>query len=96
MDFITWVKEWGLIGAVVISVITMFFFLLKWVLEQFKAELIANRAERKEYLESLGKIKAEMEEHNDRANEAHKANAAEHKEMIIVLGRINGYKDEHK
>ena len=86
--------EYGLIGVVVVSVITMFFFILKWVLAQFNEELNGNRDERKRYLETLAKISAQIEEHSARSREFHTANAAEHKEMIASLGRINGYKHE--
>jgi len=86
--------DWTLIEKFGVSIIiAMFFFLiLKWVLEQFKQELIENRKERKEYLQALGEIKIEMQDHNSRAKEFHSNVQAEHKEMIETLGRINGYK----
>jgi len=75
----------GLIGG-------FFFFILKWVLEQFKIELVENRKERKEYLEALSGIKQELNDHNVRAKEFQCAVQKEHNEMIVSLGRINGYK----
>lgn len=69
----------------------LFFFILKWVLEQFKTELTENRKERKEYLEALAGMKQELAEHNKRANDFHTNVQKEHQEMIKTLGRINGY-----
>ena len=92
MDWTAIGREFGLLGIVVISVAAALFLILKWVLEQFKVELQANRTERKDYLEVLAQIKQEMAEHNTRAKEFQCNVQAEHKEMITTLGRINGYK----
>jgi len=94
MDWMTACKEYGFMGLVMGAVIAAFFFLLKWILEQFKVELVGNRQERKEYLEILNSLKSEISEHNARAKEFHTSSIAEHKEMITVLGRINGYKHD--
>jgi len=92
MDWAQLGKDFGLIGVAFGAVLTMFFFILKWVLEQFKTELTNNRAERKDYLCTLEKINSSLEEHNCAAKEFHCNVQAEHKEMITTLGRINGYK----
>ena len=84
-------KDYGLLGIVVGVIATMLFFILKWVLAQFKTELECNRAERKDYLISLNKINEQIAEHNTRSKEFQVCTAAEHKGMIEVLGRINGY-----
>jgi hypothetical protein len=91
MDIGVLCREYGLLGVVIFSVVTMFFFLLKWVLAQFKEELVNNRSERKDYLITLGKIREQIDEHNIRAKEFQCAVSLEHKEMILTLGRINGY-----
>jgi hypothetical protein len=94
MDWAQLGKEFGLIGIALGSVLTMFFFILKWVLAQFKEELTGNRKERSEYICTLNNINANIAEHNARAKEFQTNVQAEHKEMIISLGRINGYKTE--
>lgn len=91
MDWTAIGREFGLLGIVIIGVIAAFFFILKWVLEQFKIELVANRQERKEYLDTLAGIRQDIAEHNLRAKEFQCNVQAEHKEMITTLGRINGY-----
>lgn len=92
MDWGNLFKEFGLIGVLSIAIVGALFLLLKWVLEQFKDELKANRQERKEYLEVLNKIKEDIKEHSDRAKENQISTQREHNEMITCLGRINGYK----
>lgn len=86
--------DWTLVEKFGSSIIiALFFFLvLKWVLEQFKQELIENRKERKEYLLILAEMKQEMTDHNGRAKDFHNNVQSEHKQMIECLGRINGYK----
>jgi 16S rRNA G527 N7-methylase RsmG len=84
------IERFGIAGLLSI----FFFLILKWVLEQFKVELVENRKERKEYLEALAKLSQCSEEHNARAKEFQNAVQAEHGEMIRSLGRINGYKKE--
>jgi hypothetical protein len=88
--------DWNLLERFGIAgLIGIFFFLvLKWVLEQFKIELIENRKERKEYLDALAGIKQELNDHNVRAKEFQCAVQKEHNEMIVSLGRINGYKTQ--
>ena len=90
--------DWSLVERFGIAgLISVFFFLiLKWVLEQFKTELIENRKERKEYLEALAKLTQCSEEHNARAKEFQLNVQKEHGEMIATLGRINGYRKEDK
>jgi hypothetical protein len=94
MDWAQLGKDFGLIGAICGAVLTMFFFVLKWVLAQFKDELNGNRVERREYLCTLEKMNSNIEDHSLAAKEFHNAVQAEHKEMITTLGRINGYKDQ--
>jgi uncharacterized coiled-coil DUF342 family protein len=88
--------DWTLVEKLGASIIiaVFFFLILKWVLEQFKTELVENRKERKEYLQTLAEIRTEMSDHNARAKEFHCNVQAEHKQMIETLGRINGYKHE--
>jgi len=92
MDWINVGKEFGLLGIVVLSVVSLFYINHRFVLAQFREELMNNRAERKEYLEILSGIKNEMQEHNVRAREFQGNVQAEHRQMIECLGRINGYK----
>jgi hypothetical protein len=92
MDWVTVGKEWGVVGIAVCGIIALIFLLLKWVLEQFKEELVNNRKERAEYLITLQIMRNDMCEHNVRAKEFQTNVQLEHKEMIISLGRINGYK----
>lgn len=89
MDW-TLVERFGVAGLIAVP----FFLILKWILEQFKIELVENRKERKEYLEALGKLTQCSEEHNARAKEFQANVQKEHNEMIKSLGRINGYKAE--
>jgi len=84
------VERFGVAGLIAIP----FFLILKWVLEQFKLELVESRKERKDYLESLAKLTQCAEEHNARAKEFQANVQKEHREMITSLGRINGYKEE--
>ena len=91
------VERFGIAGLLSI----FFFLILKWVLEQFKTELIENRRERKEnleerkrYLETLSAIRQDICDHNLRAKDFQTNVQAEHGEMIKSLGRINGYKKE--
>ena len=76
------------------AIIVAFFLVMKWILEQFRAELDGNRKERLEYLTKLDKISDKMEQHDVRAKENHIETQAVHKEMIISLSRINGYKKD--
>jgi predicted nuclease with TOPRIM domain len=88
--------DWGLLERFGVAglIAVPFFLILKWVLEQFKIELVENRKERKEYLEALSKLNQCSEEHNARAKEFQTNVQKEHNEMIKSLGRINGYKQE--
>ena len=92
MEWISWMEKFGIGATMGLIICSFFFFILKWVLEQFKKELEENRKERVEYLTALNGIKQEMSEHNIRAKEFQCNVQAEHKEMITTLGRINGYK----
>jgi len=94
MDWIKIGQEFGLFGILICAFAAAFFFILKWVLEQFKIELVGNRDERKEYLGILAKISAQIDEHNCRAREFQTSNAVEHKEILAICGRINGYKHD--
>jgi len=94
MDWLKIGQEFGLVGVLIVSVSAAFFFILKWVLEQFKIELVGNREERKEYLITLNRMCSQIDEHNARSREFTQAVAAEHREMIAALGRINGYKHD--
>ena len=93
MDLVTLCKDFGIGVGVLLAIAGMFFFLLKWVLEQFKVELTENRKERVEYLKTLSKMEEGISEHNTRSKEFMTNVATEHKEMISALGRINGYTD---
>jgi predicted RND superfamily exporter protein len=93
-DWLGWMEKFGIGATMGLIVCSFFFFILKWVLEQFKKELEENRKERKEYLDVLAGIKVDISEHNARAREFQSNVQAEHKEMIISLGRINGYKHD--
>ena len=92
MDFGQLCQEFGLVGILIGSIVTMFFFLIKWILSQFKVELEENRKERVNYLNILRSIGQEMADHNVRAKEFQLHVQNEHREMITTLGRINGYK----
>ena len=88
--------DWTLVEKLGASIIIamFFFFILKWVLEQFKQELVENRKERKEYLTALGEIKQELTDHNQRAKEFHANVQSEHADMISVFRRMYGYKEK--
>jgi len=93
VDLVNLCKEFGIGIGVLLSIAGMFFFLLKWVLEQFKVELTENRKERVEYLRTLAEMKDGITEHNSRSKEFMNNVGQEHREMIATLGRINGYKE---
>jgi hypothetical protein len=93
MDYNKMLESFGLLGVVIGGVLTMFFFIIKWVLAQFKCELEGNHKERSEYLSALAQLRAEMSEHNARAREFSASTQSEHREMIVCLGRINGFKE---
>lgn len=99
MDWLTWVEKFGSTITFGLIIASMFFFLLKWVLEQSKVMLNQMANERASWLSTLKVINDQMltiQQNNklyyEQNNEAHKYQRDEHKEMIIVLGRINGYK----
>lgn len=101
MDWIGWIEKVGLVSSLALIICSMFFFILKWVLEQFKIELIANRQDRKDYLDALHSIKEKLSEHEIRAKEFQCNVTLEHREMIknlgeitVTLGRINGFRHE--
>ena len=92
MDWITFCKEAGIAGTLTVAGIVILLLLIKWILEQFKVELTANRDERTQYLKRLEAIDSGMREHSTRAQEFQKEVFAQHKEIIEMIGRINGYK----
>ncbi len=103
MDWITACKEFGVLGGLLLLILAGFMTMcalgFKWILEQFKVELMANRTERTQYLVTLNKMNERMEEHAVRSKDFQVNVACEHREMIknlgeitVTLGRINGYK----
>ncbi len=94
MEWIGWMERFGIGATMGLIICSFFFFILKWVLEQFKKELEENRKERAEYLTALAGIKQELNDHNIRAKEFQACVQREHNEMIVSLGRINGYKTQ--
>ena len=94
MDYSKMWESFGLLGVVIGGVLTMFFFIIKWVLAQFKSELEGNRKERADYLATLAQLRTEIAEHNVKAREFSANVQSEHREMIVCLGRINGFKSE--
>jgi len=97
MDWLTACKEFGVIGGLLLlimgAVIGMCIKGWMWILQQFKVELDGNRKERTEYLETLGRMREGIEDHNCRSKEFMNCVAKEHQEMILALGRINGFKE---
>lgn len=102
-DIIQIIKEFGLGVALATAIVGLFWFILKWILEQFKYELECARKEREDFnnkssierqrfLDILDKHNNMICEHNIRATEFQNKVTNEHKDMIQVLGRINGYK----
>ena len=91
MDWSSLCKDVGVATTLVVAGIIILLLLIKWVLEQFKVELTENRKERVAYLDRLGEIKREMEQHGQRSRDFQEHVIREHKEMIDVLGRINGH-----
>lgn len=101
MDWVQWCEKIGLVGSVLLIVSSFFFFILKWVLEQFKVELTENRAERVKFLSILETHNHMIQDHNNRAIDFQNMVKEDHVKMIdnlqeitITLGRINGYKKD--
>jgi hypothetical protein len=97
-------KELGILAVVIVP----FFFLVKWIADEFRVTLCAHREERRIWGELYAAHQKAIVEHNERAksfqehvqlehekmiSNLEKA-CLQHQEMILTLGRINGYKHE--
>ena len=94
-------EKFGIPTAFGLVLASMFFFLLKWVLEQSKAMLNQMAKEREAWLSSLKALNDQMliaqqcsTAFFNQVIDAHKYQREEHKDMITTLGRINGYKND--
>ena len=101
MEWVLWLEKFGLPTCFTLVIASFFFFLLKWVLEQSKIELIENRKERTQFLSILDKYAISIQEHNSRSALFMDGVVKHHGKMIsnlneitITLGRINGYVKE--
>jgi len=74
-----------------LGIFIVFFFLLKWVLEEVKKILERDASERAKWLEIIQGFQKCITEHTEKAEFFHKQSQKEHEQMIEVLGRINGY-----
>ena len=101
MEWLLWLEKFGLPTCFTLVIASFFFFLLKWVLEQSKVELVENRKERGRFLEILDKYAIGIQQHNSRSevfmdgvnkNQAKMIDTLN--EITVTLGRINGYKDK--
>jgi hypothetical protein len=91
--------EYGLVGLMAGAIILLLFFVIKWVLENTKAIIIQQAEERKcwnatiiAHNESLNKVVATIERHDEKAEQRATYVRQEHEKMIEALGRINGFK----
>ena len=101
MEWLLWLEKFGLPTCFTLVIASFFFFLLKWVLEQSKVELIENRKERSQFLAILDKYAIGIQQHNQRSELFMDGVVKHHEKMInnlneitITLGRINGYVKE--
>jgi hypothetical protein len=99
-------KEYGLLGLLMGSVITLLFFVVKWTLSTTKDILKQAEKERECWRETINSVNVQIQAHNITAKdfhesvcEAHKFQREEHSKMIASLNeinnslvRINGYK----
>lgn len=106
-SFIKMCEEFGLGVSLSLAILVMFFFLLKWVLNQ--QDLILRRSDTQDTAwreivsqmrTSLDAQRMESREFQSMVQEAHKYQRDEHKEIIgqmrevtSSLGRINGHKN---
>jgi uncharacterized coiled-coil DUF342 family protein len=81
-------KDIGIVAVVAIPL----FFLIKWIAEEFKAQLIREHAERLRWADIIQKFQECITQHTEKADAFHKQVNEQHTQMIEALGRINGYK----
>ena len=91
------IEQLGVSAVIVIP----FFFLIKWIADEFKVTLAAHRDERKVWADLFAKHQECILQHNERAAAFQERVAAEHSKMVNnldeitkTLGRINGYHKE--
>lgn len=84
--------QFGITATLILAILIMFGWLLKWLLDTVKEERFA-------WKELINKLSKTIDEHTIQArefhnnvNEAHRYQREEHKEMIQILGRMNGHK----
>jgi hypothetical protein len=87
MDYLPY-KDIGIVAVVAIPL----FFLIKWIAEEFKAQLIREHAERLRWAEIIQKFQECITQHTEKAEAFHQQVNQQHEQMIEVLGRINGFK----
>lgn len=93
MDFKLF-EQLGISAVIVIP----FFFLVKWIADQFKDTLNSHRAERQLWADLFAKHQECIMQHNERSQAFQERVASEHTKMVgnldeisKTLGRINGY-----
>ncbi len=94
MDWINWIEKIGLPAGIILIISSMFFFLLKWVLQTSKCMIDSWQVSLKGLNDQFIVMQQANKNFTDQVNEAHKYQREEHKEMITILGRINGYKHD--
>jgi len=83
-------KDIGIVAVVAIP----FFFLIKWIAEEFKKQLERAHEQNKYWSEIINSFQKCITEHTEKADAFHKAVQEEHKQMIETLGRINGWTND--
>jgi HSP90 family molecular chaperone len=93
----------------IVAVVAMpLFFLIKWIAEEFKADLKRSADERAKWQEIINGFQRELQAHtlnaasfHEQVTEAHRFQREEHEKLMSqmdevskTLLRINGYKDE--
>lgn len=81
-------KDIGIVAVVAIP----FFFLIKWIAEEFKKQLERAHEQNKYWSEIINGFQRCVTEHTEKAEQFHMQVNEQHKQMIEALGRINGYK----
>jgi len=81
-------RDIGIVAVVAIP----FFFLIKWIAEEFKKQLERAHEQNKYWSEIINNFQKCVTEHTEKADAFHKSVQEEHKQMIEALGRINGWK----
>lgn len=96
MDFKLF-EQFGMSAILVIP----FFFLIKWIADEFRVTLNAHRGERQLWADLFAKHQECILKHGERSELFQERVSSEHKKMVdnldeisTSLGRINGYKHD--